>query len=270
MKKIKIGIIGCGTIGTELAKFVQTECSDKAELSYLCDHHSEKAAKVKKVLKSPAKVAELNELISQSDLIVEAASAGVVSNVVRKAMYFHKRILVMSAGGLLEIRDWAQLLQRYFGKIVIPSGAIAGLDALKAARQGKIREVKLVTRKPPKGLEEAPFFQTHPFPKLTEKSEVCVFKGPAEKAVKSFPQNINVAAVLSLYGIGPSKTNVEIWTPKTYRFNQHEVTIEGDFGNIRTITQNLPSPHNPKTSALAIHSAIASLEKIFSPIKIGT
>ena len=156
------------------------------------------------------------------------------------------------------------------GKIWIPSGAVAGIDGLLAAREKGIHGVRLITKKPPASLKQAPYFRKRKFPSLSGKQTKRVFRGTAAQAVKAFPQNINVSAVLSLAGLGAKKTQVEIWTSRAFRYNQHEVIIEGPFGKIRTVTMNLPSEENPKTSALAIFSAMATLRKIFSTIQIGS
>ena len=119
-------------------------------------------------------------------------------------------------------------------------------------------------------MREADYFKNKKFPVLRGQEEKRIFQGSARKATQVFPQNINVAAVLSLAGIGADKTCVEIWTSNAYRRNQHEVVIKGASGEIKAQTSNLPSKTNPKTSALAIYSAIAALRKIFSPVQIGT
>lgn len=269
MPKTKIGIIGCGTIGSALAKAIDRSFRDQAVLSYLCDHRPEKARALKQKLRSCPEVVEVPALIKNSDLVIESASSKISAGIAKKALSQRKQVLVMSVGGLLAepVGEWAKNLK---GKLWVPSGAICGVDGLLAAHESEISRVRLITRKPPAGLREAPYFQTRKFPALSGKKEYCLFKGKAQAAVKFFPQNINIAAVLSLAGIGARKTEVEIWTSKAYRFNRHEVTIEGKSGTIQTVTTNVPSKENPKTSALAIYSAIATLRKIFSSVRIGT
>ena len=165
---------------------------------------------------------------------------------------------------------WLRFSKKSRGKIWIPSGALAGIDGLLAAGEGKIRSVTLVTEKPPQSLSEAPYFRRHPFPEIRGNRFYCLFRGNALQAVRGFPQNINVAAILSLAGLGPKKTRVQIWTSNRFRSNRHRLLIEGDFGRIETVTENIPSRENPKTSALAVHSAVACLRRIFSSVRIGT
>ncbi len=270
MKKIKVGIIGCGTIGSALAVALEKKFHRQTSLKFICDHSSDKAVWLQKRLKVKPRIISMDQLIRRSDLVIEAASASISASIARRAMKAGKNVLVMSVGGLLQAKDLSAWAKFKKGKLWAPSGALAGVDGLLAAKQADIRFVRLITRKPPAGLREAPYFKNKKFPELAGWQEYCLFKGNAEQAVKAFPQNINVAAVLSLAGMGPEKTRVEIWTSNAYRFNQHEVTIEGSSGKIQTVTQNVPSPDNPKTSALAIYSAMAVLEKIFSSVRVGT
>lgn len=278
MPKIKVGIIGCGTIGSALAKLIERRFSRAAVLSYLCEQNFSKASTLRRKLKSKPAILNCRELIRKSDLVIEAASARISGLIAQSALRAGKNILILSVGGLLSPRQPERsegspstlLRMTGNGRLWIPSGAIAGVDALLAAKEAGLQSVKLVTRKPPAGLSEAPYFQKKKFPKLESTKEYCVFKGNAAEAVRNFPQNINVAALLSLAGLGPKKTRVEIWTSNAYRANQHEVTILSKAGEIRTVTKNLPFPENPKTSALAAYSAAALLRKIFSSIRAGT
>ncbi len=269
MKKQKVGIIGCGVIGSALAQAVAGQFARQARLSFLCDPNPEKAERLKYLLKNKSlPVVGLSKLIEASDIVVEAAAPPVAAEAAKQGLSQNKDVLIMSVGGLLnQVKD---ALKPSRGRLWIPSGAIAGIDALLAAREGGLRQVRLITRKPPLGLRGAPYFIERKFPPLEGRKEACVFKGSALEAVRGFPQNINVAAILSLAGLGPERTQVEIWTSKRYLSNQHEVILKGDFGEIRTLTQNVPSPGNPKTSLLAVCSAVATLRKILSNVRIGT
>lgn len=270
MKKTRVGIIGCGAIGSSLARLISKNFKDTAEVLYICDHHEEKARSVKSFLSKNAEIVSMEELIRRSDLIVEAAATVFAEPILRSALKHHKQVMLMSVGGLLEIKNWKEITANSQGKVWIPSGALAGVDALLGYRQGDIRFVTLKTFKPWKSLLSAPYFQKRQFPKMNSNRPVCVFKGNARQAVQGFPQNVNVAAILSLAGIGAEKTRVEIWTSKTQKVNSHEVEITGDAGRLYTKVDNVPSLQNPKTSQLAVYSAAALLKKIFSTIRLGT
>ncbi|MBI3307087.1 MAG: DUF108 domain-containing protein [Candidatus Omnitrophica bacterium] len=270
MKKIKVGIVGCGTIGSALAQAIHKKFKSSASLVCFCEHHGEKAFRLMKRLGVKIPVVSFQRLIQKSDLVIEAASASISGRIAAESLRRDKEVLILSVGGLLLNRNWIRAASRSRGRLWLPSGAVAGIDGILGAREGGLRRVKLVTRKPPQGLKGAPYFNQKKFPELSGNKAVCVFKGNARQAIRAFPQNINVAALLSLAGLGAEKTQVEIWTSAALRRNQHEITAEGDFGKITTVAENVPSPGNPKTSFLAVLSATALLKKIFSRVRMGT
>ncbi len=268
MRKKTVGIVGCGTIGLALAEVLFKELQHVVGLVYVCDHHPEKAITLAKKFKK-ARIVNLPYLIKKSDIVLETGSVQAAQAILALPLRSAQDVLIMSVGGLLKFNDPLRLLHQKKAHFWIPSGAISGLDALWSSKQAGLESVKLITRKPPQGLDQADYFKTHPFPKLIGTSEVCVFRGNARQAVINFPQNINVAAVLSIAGLGAEKTLVEIWTSNKYKANQHEITIKSRAGEIISVTKNVPSKQNPKTSALAVYSAIACLKNIFSRIRIG-
>ncbi len=266
---MKIGIIGCGTIGREIATAID-KGTIEMELIGLCDIVPSQAESLKKDLKnfSPA-VLEKEKLVEICDLVAESASKDVVPELLGLCIEKGCDILIMSMGGLLGQGDLIKQAQK---KIAIyrPSGALAGLDAIKAANIANIKSVRLTTTKPPKGLEGAPYIKEHGVTLKDIKEKKTIFEGSASGAIKGFPKNVNVAALLSLAALGPEKTQVTIVVDPDATRNCHEVEIEGDFGRITTRTENFPSPNNPKTSYLASLSAIATLKTITSSLKIGT
>ena len=265
---LKVGIIGCGAIGSELARVVVTRFKKNARLAYLCDANPKVAQNLKQKLKTSAAISPLSKLVCKSDFIIEAASQQAALDAIPLARRFKKKMLVMTVGALLRIPNALTKLQK--GILYVPSGALAGVDALLAAHQGKITKVRLTTRKPLASLKDAPFFKKSKWADKVIRKPTVIFDGSAHVATQCFPQNINVAATLSLAGIGSQKTKVRIITSPRYKTNSHEIEIEGSFGRIKTLTDNIPSKYNPKTSALAIYSAIACLQKIFSALKVGT
>lgn len=269
-KKIKVGIIGCGTIGSELAIACAARMRDSMDLIGICDSDEKKTSALNGLLKGKVPVMKLDGLIKKADLIVEAASALVSADILKKAIESKKDIMIMSIGGLIGNEDLLQRAAKESIKVYLPSGAISGIDALKSARAGRIDSVTLTTRKPPRGLEGAPYLKEKDIKLSDISKETVIFDGTAKEAIKGFPQNVNVCAALSLAGIGADKTRVRIVTSPDYVKNIHEVEIKGDFGNITTRTENVPSGSNPKTSQLAIFSAIATLEGIAESVRIGT
>lgn len=270
-RKIKIGIVGCGTIGTELAKKICDEFKERAILASLFDKEIEKAFRLQSRLKKKKIVClNLEDLIGRADLVIETASVESSFEIAKAAISAKKDIFVMSTGGLLEHPEIFSLAKENDCSIFIPSGAVCGIDGIKAANLGKINKVILTTRKPPQAFKGSPFILKNRINLDSIKEETLLFEGKALDAVIAFPQNINVAATLSIAGAGQENTFVRIITSPEYKKNIHEIEIEAESGDIYTRCENLPSPENPKTSYLAILSAIATLKQILEPVKIGT
>ncbi len=271
-KRLRVGIIGCGAIGGEIALACQGRLKKRIELVGICDTDKVRCEALKNRLKPQPKVMDRLELIKRGnlDLVVEAASAKVSADIVKECLKAKRNVLVMSAGGLLGRRGLLNSILRADSKVYLPSGAICGIDGLKAASIGRIGSARMTTRKPPGAFEGAPYIMEKRIDLNSVTKETTLFEGTAKEAVEAFPQNINVAATLSLTGIGEENVKVRIVTSPDYLKNVHEVEIEGDFGAIMTRTENIPSEANPKTSYLAILSAIAALEGIANNFRVGT
>ena len=271
LKKIKIGIIGCGTIGTQLAQAIEQRFSQEADLFALCDIDKDKTQALKAKVSSGPKILSIDELINSCDLIVESASARISFEVAQKALTHNRDVMIMSVGGILDKAEQLFNLAESQGRnIYLPSGALCGLDAVKSASMAKIDKAILITRKPVQGLAGAPYLAEKKIDLSNIKQETIIFEGTASEAIRGFPKNVNVCATLSLAGIGAHKTKVKIITSPNYKSNIHEIQLEGDFGKLVARTENLPSPTNPKTSFLASLSAIATLKQILHSVKIGT
>jgi len=267
---LRIGIIGCGAIGTSLAKAIVRDFRQKAQLSALFDIRPEKSAKLAQLVSKKISVSTLSRLIKNSDLVIEASSAKASWEIASKALSGGCKVMVMSVGGMVGHLDELYVLSRKNNTMVyFPSGAISGIDALKAANIGRVQKVVLTTRKHPNAFSGVEYV-TKNFNLRGLKQDKLLFKGSAAKAVKYFPQNINVAAVLGLAGIGMRKTLVRIIASPKVKRNIHEIEIESKAAKIFTRTENILHPQNPKTSYLAVLSAIATLNEILQPIKIGT
>jgi aspartate dehydrogenase len=266
---IKVGIIGCGTIGSELIETIKKNFKGKMKLVAVCDKDLNKARIAIKSFKRKPEVLSIGSLIRKSDLVIEAASASISAYIAKKALSAGKEIMVMSIGGLINRRDIFYLANRRKKHLYLPSGALCGLDGIKSASVGRITEVTLITIKPPKALEGAPYLIKNRVNLNLLKKEKIIFNGSAQEAIKAFPKNINVSSLLSLAGMGARKTKVKIICSPKARVNSHTVIVKGDFGQLITQTKNLPSPRNPKTSYLAILSAIAMLKSMVEYVKVG-
>ncbi|MCX6776007.1 MAG: aspartate dehydrogenase [Candidatus Micrarchaeota archaeon] len=267
---MKVALIGCGSIGKVIARHV-TEKRIKAELECVYDIDTKKALEFAKKFHTEYK--EFDEILKQDiDLVLEAASQQAVRTLIPKALKAKKNVMIMSTGALVDehlLKEIRELAEKNNLKVYLPSGAIAGLDGIKSAGS-EVERVTIKTTKSPESLEGAPFFEKHHVNLHEIKKPTMIYEGPAEEAVRLFPSNVNVAASLSLAGIGPKRTKVQIIADPDIKCNIHEIIAEGKFGVLRLRAENVPSPDNPKTSYLAALSAVATLRKITEPIQVGT
>jgi aspartate dehydrogenase len=275
MPQKRVGLVGCGTIGSQLAVAVDSDKIANASLVALFDVSESNLQNLKSKLHSnPNAYSDFGKFLgSGADIIIEAASQDAVRSFGKAILEAGKDLMIMSVGALADKDFLAELLQAAAKKgcrIYVPTGAIAGIDAIRSVRN-LLDSVTLTTTKSPKALAGAPFFETGKI-KLDEitKSTV-IYEGTAAEAVRAFPANVNVAAVLSLAGIGVDKTKVRIVADPQATTNQHEIAAAGSFGEIKITVNNVPSPGNPKTSFLAVLSAIECLRAICDDgIRIGS
>jgi aspartate dehydrogenase len=276
----KISIIGCGAIGSELALSIDSEMVDKVKISSVFDLNLEYAENLRSTLKnnSPELYGNFSDYVNSKsfkevDLVIESASQEAVKAYIRKILSERKDILVMSVGSFADSIFYADILKyvtTYGNNIYVPSGAIAGIDAIKSTRNF-ISSVTLTTTKNPESLRGAPFFQTSQIDLDSLKKRTIIFEGSAVEAVKYFPANVNVAALLGLVGLGVEKTKVNIVVDPSIRINKHEIKVTGKFGELIIMVKNIPSSKNPRTSYLAILSALECIRSIVSSgVKYGT
>lgn len=268
---LKVGMVGCGFIGTTLARAIDGGVVE-AELLAVYDRNTERARKLAASLSHPPKVMDIESMAKSCELVVECASQNAVRGIARTVLSNECSLMVMSVGALLDekLRDELEQLARAHGeRIYVPSGAVAGLDGLRAACVGKIHRMELTTTKPPMALVGAPYLTEANIDVKHLKVPTVVFEGTAIDAVKGFPANINVAAAISLAGIGAERTQVRIVADPSAHRNTHTLLVEGEFGRLECTVQNVPSPENPKTSMLAALSAISTLKRIAQPLQVG-
>lgn len=277
---VRVGLVGCGTIGTQLALALQRDYSGVARITGLHDVDSTHARALQRRLTTPPPLVSLTTLIRTSHLVIEAASVDVASRVVRQALRANRSVFVMSVGGLLRDSTWQRLASRSAGKVYIPSGALAGLDGVKAMAMGRIRQVSLTTRKPPRALAAAPYVRRRRLQLNRLTRPRLIFEGSPKRVVEGFPQNTNVAAALTLAlrrsgaglaeggSLGP-RIRIRVVADPTIRVNIHELDVTGDCGRLQCRVESRPSV-NPKTSEIAVRSAVATLGRLFDSVLIGT
>lgn len=268
---MRVGIIGCGAIGAVLSRALDK--MREIDKIFLFDRSFENAQKMAKKLKKGVAVKNVHELIDKSDMVVESASQGAVKEFAPIVLKKKKNIFIMSVGALHDkklLRELELIGKKNKCWFYIPSGAICGIDGMISASAGKITSVTLTTTKPIVALKDSPYVKERGINLNSIKNPTTLFEGCAEDAVKYFPKNINVAATLSLAGIGFKKTRVRIVADPKATINTHKLVVTGDFGELETEVRSIVCPENPKTSYLAALSAIATLKKIMKTMRIGT
>jgi len=262
-----IGIVGCGAIGKALLKAVESG-KLAVRVAGVTSRTEKSAREFLTAFKNPPPYLSLDELVRASDLIVEAAGGHVVQELAEKVFAAGKDLMVISVGALLEHPEIMEASRRTGCRLYVPSGAIAGLDGIKSACVGQISHVTHTTRKPPAGLEGAPYLVERGITLAGLKEEREVFSGPAREACRGFPANVNVTGAVSLAGIGPDKTRVRILAVPGLMHNCHDIDIEGEFGKLHVHIENVPT-ENPKTGKLTALSIIRAVQDIVDPVRIG-
>ena len=267
-------MLGCGAMGTQIALAIDSG-KISATLTHVFDESKDASALLVEKLTNKPEIVENSHLLSSNplDIVVEAASQDAVRDAGLSILQNKKDLLIMSVGALLDesIYDILSDACKDFKKtIYLPSGAIAGLDGIKSVKD-ELESLSITTTKHPRSLKGAKFFETSDINLDEINSSTVIFEGTAKEAVSLFPTNINVAALLSLTGIGSERTNVKIVADPNTDKNTHHIEAEGKFGKMTFTIENYPDENNPKTSRLAILSAIETLKKYCSDdIQIGT
>ena len=270
-RRLKIGIVGCGAIGGGIARYISKELKKDCQLTGLYDIEYGRVERLRRELSAgPIGKSSLQALLKSCDLMIEAVNANSNREIVRGALLQKRNVIAMSVGKLLNAQDLFDLARKRGCHLLIPSGAIAGIDAVKSASLARIREINLTTRKPLSGFSNNAYLARRGIDLAAIKKETVLFKGNVDSAVKFFPQNINVAATLALASRAKDKITVCIMTSPKYKNNSHEIEIIGDFGRIVTRTDNVVSPENPKTSYLAVLSGMQTLKQFCQGTGIGT
>lgn len=265
---LRIGVVGLGAIGRAVCRALDAGVPGLL-LAAATAQNRDRARAFLDALRTPVPFRDLEGVIAASDVVVEASTPQHLETIAPAALGAGRDLVVLSCGGLLGRKDWVALAERQRCRILVPSGAIAGLDGVKGAAIGAVASVTMETRKPPRGLAGAPWVvqQKIDLDALTE--ETLIFEGPATEACRAFPANVNVLAALSLAGIGPEHTRTRIYAVPGLARNQHRIRVEGEFGALRIEVENVPS-ENPRTGKLSYLSTIALLRDLTVPLRVGT
>lgn len=267
IKRVAIG--GFGAIGRIVAKSLDEGLPNLA-LSAVSGRNVERIQRdLDTNFRKPAPVLPLSELAAEADIVVECAPAELLKEVGEPVLKAGKTLIVVSVGAILDFPHLVELAADNGARILVPSGAILGLDALQAAAVGSITSVRMVTRKPVKGLVGAPYLEKTGISISDIQEPVKLFEGAAIDAIHGFPANLNVAIAVSLAGIGPDRTKLEVWADPSVKYNTHTIEVISDSANLTMKIENTPSEENPKTGRITPLSIISTLKKLTAPMVIG-
>ncbi len=268
-RRLRVALGGFGTIGEPVARWLDGGVAGLSLVAVSARNRERAAAKMADFGEA-VPVLPLEELAEVADVVVECAPAAAFMAVAGPAVERGRIFMPISVGALLSHMGLIDRANETGATIVVPTGAIIGLDALKAAAEGTIHEVRLETRKPPKGLMGAPYLAEQGIDLEGLTQPLKIFEGTAREAVRGFPANVNVSAALSLAGIGSDRTRIEIWADPTVTRNMQTVRVEAEEARFSMQIENAPSPDHPATGRITPLSVIATLRRLVSPLQVGT
>ena len=268
MPPTRVAIAGLGAIGRALARRLADGLPGLV-LACAATRDQVKAQAWLEAQRIACPLVEPEDFPARADIAVECAPAGALERICRPMLEAGKKVMVLSAGALLPRPELVELAKARGGQIIVPTGALLGLDAVTAAAEGEIHSVRMITRKPPRGLHGAPYLVANGIGVDGLNEAKRVFCGTARDAAAGFPENVNVAAALSLAGIGPDRTTIEIWADPAIERNCHTIEVDSDSARFSLSIENIPS-ENPKTGRITALSAVAALRKLHAPLRVGT
>jgi len=264
---LRIGIAGFGAIGRAIAARIDAGVPGLT-LSALGVRDVDRARAAYRFAQPPV-YTDIDHLVDHCDVVVECAPAALLPRIAEPMLKAGKKVLILSSSALLLNEQLIDVAREHGGQIVIATGALLGLDAVTAAAEGKINDVRIISRKPPKGFEGAPYVVKNNIDLAAIEEPTLIYTGTAREAATGFPANLNVAVSLSLAGIGPDRTILEIWADPTVTRNIHRIEVDSDEAKLNMEIQNIPS-ENPKTGRITALSAVAALRKMVAPLRVGT
>ena len=263
-----VAIAGLGAIGLPLARALDAGVDGLRLIAVACRDPVKGRANLAG-FRSPPPLVEIPAL-ADADIVVECAPASVFERIALPALEAGRIFIPASVGALLPRMHLVKLALKSGARIIVPTGALLGLDAVRAAAEGPIDSVAIETRKPPLSLIGAPYLRKHGIDLMDLTQPLLVFEGNALDAAAGFPANVNVAAALALAGIGPIRTQVRIWADPGVIRNIHTIRVEAEAARFTMTIENVPSVDNPKTGRLTPLSMLACLRGLVSPLKVGS
>jgi aspartate dehydrogenase len=266
---LRVAVVGYGAIGKVLVDKLKGGAVPGIALTAVATRDPARVEIALRGVDPDIRAVALAEVPALADLAIECAPAAALPDIARPMLAAGRKVMVLSVGALLAHPDLIELARARGGQIIVPTGALIGLDAVAAAAEGVIRSVRMKTVKPVKGLIGAPYLTEHAIDIAGITAPMKVFEGTARQAARGFPANLNVAVALSLAGIGPDRTMLEIWADPLIDRNTHHISVDADAASFEMTIRNVPSD-NPRTGRITPLSVIAALRKLASPLRVGT
>ena len=266
---LRVAVAGLGAVGFEVATRLAAGIDDLILAAVSARDRGAAGARMTAIdVRVP--VLPAGELAEVADVVVECAPASVFPQIAEPALRAGRVLVPISVAALMEQPHLVEVAKGSGGRILVPSGALLGLDAVRAAAEGTIHSVRMVTRKPPGGLVGAPYLAAHGIDLENLNEPLQVFSGTAREGAAGFPANLNVAAALGLAGIGVDRTELEIWADPSVTRNCHRIIVEADSARFELRIENIPSDANPRTGRLVANSVLACLKRLVSPLVVGS
>jgi aspartate dehydrogenase len=263
-----VAIGGLGAIGLDLARALDRGV-DGLRLVAASARDRDKARAKLAGFANPPELVDLPEL-ARADIVVEAAPAAVFEQIAVPAIAAGRILVPSSVGALLPRMHLIDQARASGARIIVPTGALLGLDAVRACSEGEVSSVTIESRKPPRGLAGAPYLVQNNIDVMAVNAPTVVFEGNAFDAAAGFPANVNVAAALALAGIGPHRTTVRIWADPGVDRNMHTIKVEAAAARLTMTVEGVPTEANPRTGKLTPLSVLACLRGLTSTLKIGS
>ncbi len=265
---LTVAIAGLGAIGLDLARALDRGVDGLRLIAVSARDHAKARANMAGFRDMP-EIVSLAEL-ARADIVVEAAPASVFEQIALPAIDAGRIFIPSSVGQLLPRMHLIERARAAGARIIVPTGALLGLDAVRACAEGEVSSVTIETRKPPNGLVGAPHLVNNKIDVMAIITPTVIFEGNAFDAAAGFPANVNVAAALALAGIGPQRTTVRIWADPGVDRNIHTIKVEAAAARLTMTVENVPSESNPRTGKLTPLSVLACLRGLTATLQVGT
>ncbi len=265
----RVGVAGLGAVGLPVVRALAAGI-EGLELAAVSSRDLARARGRMADVAPRVAVVRPDALPELADVIVECVPKAAFADVAAAAIEAGRTLVTVSGAALLVHGDLVRRAGETGATIILATGALLGLDAVRAAAEGEVAEVRMITRKPPRSLKGAPFLEENGISIDDLDAPLRVFEGTAREGAAGFPANVNVAAALGLAGIGPDRTRLEIWADPGLERNTHEIAVDADSARLSMKIENVPSDENPGTGKITALSVIAALRSLGAPLRVGT